>query len=193
MASRRSCNRRQPEEEPCRAVRVGAIRSSSGLRAPQCHGLAMVQLCAARRPETRAIAHQRPARPKANPSRLSAFRGPFFALRRKAIEGIDATRYISFCQQRTRGIGHTRLPTASMQPGRGTTMKTNALTRIYALAMSALFASVATVGVAVLMASSGEQARMEFNASAAARQSSQPATQELTQLQAPAANAKQVL
>jgi hypothetical protein len=72
-------------------------------------------------------------------------------------------------------------------------MKTNALTRIYALAMSALFASVATVGVAVLMASSGEQARMEFNASAAARQSSQPATQELTQLQAPAANAKQVL
>jgi hypothetical protein len=72
-------------------------------------------------------------------------------------------------------------------------MKTNALARIYALAMSALFASVATVGVAVLMASSGEQARMEFNASAAARQSAQPVTPALTQWQAPAVNVKQVL
>ena len=45
-------------------------------------------------------------------------------------------------------------------------MKTNALTRIYALAMSALFATVATVGVAVLMASSGEHARMAFDLAA---------------------------
>jgi hypothetical protein len=72
-------------------------------------------------------------------------------------------------------------------------MKTNALTRIYALVMSALFASVATIGVAVMMASSGEHARMEFNASAAARQSAQPAAQELTQWHAPAVSAKQAL
>ena len=72
-------------------------------------------------------------------------------------------------------------------------MKTNALTRICALAMSALFASVATVGVAVMMASSGEHARTDFNASAAARQSAQPAEPELTQWQAPAVSAKQVL
>jgi hypothetical protein len=53
-------------------------------------------------------------------------------------------------------------------------MKTNALARIYALAMSALFASVATVGVAVMMAASGEQARVDLNASVAAQQSAQP-------------------
>jgi hypothetical protein len=40
-------------------------------------------------------------------------------------------------------------------------MKTNILNRIYALAMSAVFATVATVGVAVVMTSSGEHA---FNA-----------------------------
>jgi hypothetical protein len=45
-------------------------------------------------------------------------------------------------------------------------MKTQALTRIYALVMSALFATVATVGVAVVMTSSGEHARMEFDAAA---------------------------
>ena len=49
-------------------------------------------------------------------------------------------------------------------------MKTNALNRIYAFAMSALFATVATVGVAVVMTSSGEHARTELNA--AAQQSS---------------------
>jgi hypothetical protein len=48
-------------------------------------------------------------------------------------------------------------------------MKTNALTRIYAFAMSALFATVATVGVAVLMASSGEH-----SFSAAMQQSATP-------------------
>jgi hypothetical protein len=72
-------------------------------------------------------------------------------------------------------------------------MKTNALTHIYALAMSALFATVATVGVAVMMASSGERARTEFNAGAAARQTSQAATPELTQWHTPALDAKQVL
>lgn len=45
-------------------------------------------------------------------------------------------------------------------------MKTNILNRIYALAMSALFATVATVGVAVVMTSSGEHARTAFDLSA---------------------------
>jgi hypothetical protein len=48
-------------------------------------------------------------------------------------------------------------------------MKTQALTRIYALAMSAVFATVATVGVAVVMTSSGESAKTQFDA---ARQTS---------------------
>jgi hypothetical protein len=45
-------------------------------------------------------------------------------------------------------------------------MKTNALTRIYALAMSAVFATLATVGVAVVMTSSGEHARTQFDIAA---------------------------
>jgi hypothetical protein len=49
-------------------------------------------------------------------------------------------------------------------------MKTQALTRMYALAISAVFATIATVGVAVVMTSSGERAETEFNA--AAQQSS---------------------
>ena len=72
-------------------------------------------------------------------------------------------------------------------------MKTSVLARIYALAMSVLFASVATVGVAVMMSSSGEQAIIELNASAAARTGSQPATPELTQWHAPVVNAQQNL
>ncbi len=44
-------------------------------------------------------------------------------------------------------------------------MKTNIMNRIYALAMSAVFATVATVGVAVVMTSSGEHA---FNAAQSA-------------------------
>jgi hypothetical protein len=72
-------------------------------------------------------------------------------------------------------------------------MKTNALVRIYALAMSALFASVATVGVAVMMASSGEQARTESNASAATQQSPQSTTTELGQWHGPATGARQTL
>ncbi len=43
-------------------------------------------------------------------------------------------------------------------------MKTQALTRIYALAMSTVFATVATVGLAVVMTSSGEHARTQFEA-----------------------------
>ena len=43
-------------------------------------------------------------------------------------------------------------------------MKTQVLTRIYALAMSAVFATVATVGVAILMTSSGEHSRTQFDA-----------------------------
>jgi hypothetical protein len=45
-------------------------------------------------------------------------------------------------------------------------MKTNALTWIYALAMSAVFATVATIGVAVVMASSGEHASTQFDVAA---------------------------
>ena len=72
-------------------------------------------------------------------------------------------------------------------------MKTNMLVRIYALAMSALFAAVTTVGIALMMTASGEQARTHFNASAAAPQNSQSATRELTQWHAPAEDAKRVL
>ena len=43
------------------------------------------------------------------------------------------------------------------------------MTRICAFAASAVFATVATVGVAVVMTSSGEQARTQFDA---ARQTS---------------------
>ncbi|MBK8739221.1 MAG: hypothetical protein IPM02_06550 [Betaproteobacteria bacterium] len=67
-------------------------------------------------------------------------------------------------------------------------MKTNAMSRIYAFAMSALFATVATVGVAVMMTSSGELARTEFIAAA-----TQPATTNLSQWQAPAVQLKQEL
>ena len=72
-------------------------------------------------------------------------------------------------------------------------MKTNAMSRIYAFAMSAIFATIATAGVAVLMSASGEQGRTEFNGSAAAQQGIQPATATLTLWQAPAGQAKQTL
>ena len=72
-------------------------------------------------------------------------------------------------------------------------MKIDILTRIYALAMSALFASVATVGVAVMMASSGEQARTESIVSAGAQQGTQAATPKLTKWHGPVVAAKQVL
>ena len=45
----------------------------------------------------------------------------------------------------------------------------NIMNRIYALAMSAVFATVATAGVAVVMTASGEHARAQFDA---ARQTS---------------------
>ena len=75
----------------------------------------------------------------------------------------------------------------------GNTMKINFLARVYAVAMSVLFASIATVGVAVLMNASGERARSDGTASAAARQSADPAKAELTQWKAPAVGSKQVL
>lgn len=70
-------------------------------------------------------------------------------------------------------------------------MKTNFLTRVYAIAISAVFASVATVGVAVLMDASGQHGRTD--ASATARQSAEPAKSELTQWKVPVAAFKQVL
>jgi len=72
-------------------------------------------------------------------------------------------------------------------------MKTSTLARIYAFAISALFATVATVGIAVLMASSGEQARGEFEAGAAATQSIPADGPALTQWKVPAPAVKQVL
>ena len=72
-------------------------------------------------------------------------------------------------------------------------MKTNAMSQIYAFAMSAVFATVATVGVAAMMASSGEHARAEFNASAAAQADAQPAATNLTLWQGPAVQAKRVM
>jgi hypothetical protein len=47
-------------------------------------------------------------------------------------------------------------------------MKTNAMSRLYAFAMSTVACHVATVGVAVMMTSSGELARTEHTAVAAA-------------------------
>ena len=67
-------------------------------------------------------------------------------------------------------------------------MKTNAMSRLYAFAMSTVFATVATVGVAVMMTSSGELARTEHTAAAA-----KPATTNWSQWQAPAVQVKQEL
>ena len=57
-------------------------------------------------------------------------------------------------------------------------MKTNTMSRIYAFAMSTVFATVATVGIAVMMTSSAEHARTGFN-SAAAHTVTQPASANL--------------
>lgn len=65
-------------------------------------------------------------------------------------------------------------------------MKTSTYARIYAFAISALFATVATIGVAVMMAASGEHARVEFGVSAAAQESAPESGTTLTQWQAPA-------
>ena len=73
-------------------------------------------------------------------------------------------------------------------------MKTNNVkVRIYALAISVLFATIATAGIAVLMTASGEQVRTELTMDAAARQTAQAPAPALTQWQAPAAVAKKVL
>ena len=70
-------------------------------------------------------------------------------------------------------------------------MKTNFLARVYAIAISVVFASIATVGVAMLMDASGERGRPDV--SAAARRSADPAKAELTQWKAPAVASKEVL
>lgn len=67
-------------------------------------------------------------------------------------------------------------------------MKTSAMSRIYAFAISTVFATVATLGVAVMMTSSGELARTELSTAAAL-----PATTNLSQWQGPAVQAKQEL
>lgn len=72
-------------------------------------------------------------------------------------------------------------------------MKTSIFARIYALAISALFATVATIGVAVMMAAGGEHARAEFGASAAAHDSTQVSGSILTKWQAPALAARRTL
>ena len=74
-------------------------------------------------------------------------------------------------------------------------MKTNTLARIYALAMSALFATIATVGVATMMATTGEQARTALNDQAtAAGQDAQAASPAFTRWEsAPAKGAAQQL
>lgn len=72
----------------------------------------MARFCTARRLETSAFAGKRLDWPQTSSSWLRAFQEPFFALRRKSVEGIDTTRYISFRQQRTRGIGRIGLLSA---------------------------------------------------------------------------------
>jgi hypothetical protein len=72
-------------------------------------------------------------------------------------------------------------------------MKTSIFARVYAFAISALFATVATAGVAVMMTAGGEHARMEFGVSAAAQESTKAAGPVLTKWQAPARVASRTL
>jgi hypothetical protein len=72
-------------------------------------------------------------------------------------------------------------------------MKSSIVTRLYAIALSAVFASMATFGVAVLMSSSGEEGRMAVSANASAPVGAEPANAELTKWEAPSAPSKQVL
>ncbi len=58
-------------------------------------------------------------------------------------------------------------------------MKKTLLTRLYALSLSAVFACVATAGVAVIMSASAARGQPEFAAAAA-----QPSAPSLTQLKA---------
>ena len=64
-------------------------------------------------------------------------------------------------------------------------MKTNTLTRLCALAMSAVFASVATVGVAAMMAASGNDAPSQVGAEMPARHVSEHTPSTLTKWSAP--------
>ena len=58
-------------------------------------------------------------------------------------------------------------------------MKTDTVARIYAFAMSTVFATVATLGIAVMMTSSAEHLRTGFS-SAAAQTVTQPASANLS-------------
>ena len=73
-------------------------------------------------------------------------------------------------------------------------MKSSIVTRLYAIALSAVFASMATFGVAALMSSSGDDGRVTAAASAASTPGTPPAKAELTKWDAPSASpSKQVL
>ena len=73
-------------------------------------------------------------------------------------------------------------------------MKSDIVTRLYAIALSAVFASLATLGVAVLMTSTGDDGWAAASASAAASRAAPPAKAELTKWEGPVTGAsKQVL
>ena len=73
-------------------------------------------------------------------------------------------------------------------------MKTNFLARMYAMAMIAVFAVVATAGVALMMTQSGESTLTQVNAAAAAAQmTAQSGTPELSQWKSATGPVKQVL
>lgn len=61
-------------------------------------------------------------------------------------------------------------------------MKTTILTRIYALALSTVFATLATIGVAVIMTESGDRAQMAASNAAVTSTLSQVRANSLGQL-----------
>lgn len=61
-------------------------------------------------------------------------------------------------------------------------MKTTILTRIYALALSTVFATLATIGVAVIMTESGDRAQMAASNAAVASTLTQVRENSLGQL-----------
>ena len=73
---------------------------------------------------------------------------------------------------------------------KASTMKSSIVTRLYAIALSAVFASMATFGVAALMSSSGDDGRVTAAASAASTHGAPPKA-ELTKWDA--SPSKQVL
>lgn len=123
---------------------------------------------------------------------MRAFRGLFFTIRPLRLNAWERTAPFGPSTTAAQSQMH---PTADREQAtiKEKQMKTNAIARSCALLMSVLFASFATVGVAVLMTASGEQSRTELSASAPARQSPGPATTELTQLGTPSSNVKRAL